>query len=126
MLFYIFETATLRWFDEYLSTLPRSESLKIETKSETCKFRFGDGEVFSSTKLYTIPIMIGNTQVQLDTHVVESDIPLLMSRESLKRAEADIDFERDTIKILGETIDLKISKSGHLMIPLITRIRCVQ
>ena len=63
--------------------------------------------------------MVGNTQVQLDTHVVESDIPLLMSRESLKRAEADIDFQRDTIKILGETIDLKISKSGHLMIPLI-------
>ena len=54
----------------------------------------------------------------LETHVVGADIPLLLSRESLKRAEAEIDFQHDTIRILGEKVGLRISTTGHLLLPL--------
>ena len=106
------------WFDEYVSSLPRSETLKIESKLDTRRFRFGDGDIFTSTKLYTIPIMVGSKPVKLDTHIVDADIPLLLSRESLKKAEADIDFQKDVLNLFGEKINLKTSKSGHLMFPL--------
>ena len=69
--------------------------------------------------------MVGSVCAKLDTHVVKSDIPLLMSRESLKRAEADIDFRQDIVHLLGQKVHLKISKSGHLLLPLIDTSHCL-
>ena len=105
------------WFDDFMDSLPRSETLRVSSKTETCRFRFGDGEVFTSHKAFNIPIQIGSVQAMLETHVVGADIPLLLSRESLKRAEAEIDFQHDTIRILGEKVGLRISTTGHLLLP---------
>ena len=101
-----------------MENLPRSESLKVETKTEIRRFRFGDGETYTSSKLITLPIMVGSAHAKLDTHIIDSDIPLLLSRDSLKKADAEIDFRQDTIHMLGEKVHLKISTTGHLLLPL--------
>ena len=85
--------------DDYISSLNRSEALSINTTKVDCSFRFGDGEVFVSNTLYNIPIKIGSVQATLETHVVSCDIPLLLSRESLKRAGTEIDFSRDEVRM---------------------------
>ena len=85
------------WLDDYISSLSRSDAFSITTSKVSCNFRFGDGEVFSSNTMYTIPIQVGSVEATLDTHVVQSEIPLLLSRESLKRAGAEIDFKSDKI-----------------------------
>ena len=54
----------------------------------------------------------------ISTHVIECDIPLLMSRESLKKAHAEIGFKSDTICMFGQDLPLKISQTGHLLLPL--------
>ena len=39
------------------------------------------------------PAVIANTKVKINTDVVSSGIPLLLSRSSMKRANMTIDFE---------------------------------
>ena len=106
------------WLDDYISSLNRSDAFSITTSKVSCNFRFGDGEVFSSNTMYTIPIQVGSVEATLDTHVVQSEIPLLLSRESLKRAGAEIDFKSDKICMLGQKIPITTSQSGHLLLPL--------
>ena len=101
-----------------MDTLERADTLKVNKKTESCSFRFGNGNSYSSQVLYTIPITLGDIQATIDTHVIECDIPLLMSRESLKRAYAEIDFKSDTIRMFGQVIPTKTSQTGHLLLPL--------
>ena len=112
------------WLDSYIETLSRSDTLLIEKHADEAKFRFGDSEVILSTELVVIPVYFGSQQVRLMTNVVDRDLPLLISRESLKRAEAEIDFKNDRVNLLGEQVNVVISQSGHLCIPLIQK--CVK
>ena len=42
----------------------------------------------------------------LNTDVVVSDIPLLLSRKSMKNADMTLDLKNDKVTIFGETIRL--------------------
>ena len=55
--------------------------------------------------------------MSLKTDVVKSEIPLLLSKESMKAAESKIDFVNDTINISGKDIHLHFTTSGHYAIP---------
>ena len=109
------------WLNSYLETLSRSDQLLIEYHPDNTKFRFGDGPLFTSKKLAIIPVQLGSQKFKLISSVVECDVPLLLSRVSLKRADATIDFKSDELWIAGDKIEVKESKSGHLCVPLITR-----
>ena len=52
------------------------------------------------------------------TDVVKSEIPLLLSKESMKKAGTKIDFVKDKIIIFGKEISLQFTSSGHYSIPL--------
>ena len=56
--------------------------------------------------------------MSLKTDVVKSEIPLLLSKESMKAAESKIDFVNDTINIFGKDIHLHFTNSGHYAIAL--------
>ena len=62
--------------------------------------------------------MIGQTEVTINTDVVESDIPLLLSRDSMKKANMNLNFESDTITAFGEKSPLITTTSGHYAIPI--------
>ena len=110
------------WLESYLETLHRSEMLLVESHPDLVNFRLGDSEVIKSNELAVIPVQFGSQQIKLMTNVVECDIPLLLSRETLKRAGTEIDFKSDTVVLLGEKIDIVVSKSGHLCVPLPRRL----
>ena len=52
---------------------------------------------------------MANIQMTIDTDIVDSDVPLLLSRASMKRAAMQIDFKNDTIEVFGQKTDLVIS-----------------
>ena len=106
------------WLESFLDTLSRSDRRSVHKESDKCRFRFGDGEIFTSSEIVTLPIQIGSQHVKLRTNVVDCDVPLLLSRESLKRANAEIDFRTDSVSLLGEKVEVKVSKSGHLCVSL--------
>ena len=52
------------------------------------------------------------------TDVVDSDIPLLLSKPDMKRIGLQIDMENDTAKIFFKVIDLGTTPSGHYFTPI--------
>ena len=106
------------WLDTYLDSLSASDKSRVSFQKSNREFRFGDGQIYKSEKLVSVPIHLGDQKAMLETEVVYAHIPLLLSRLSLKRAGADLNFEHDEIVMFGESIPIKISKSGHYCVSL--------
>ena len=96
----------------------RSEELDNikRDRSETI-FKFGNGKICHSIKRITIPVVIAGQNVLLTTEVIENDIPLLLSKDTMKKANTYIDFANDKI-ILNKKVPVKFTTSGHYCIPM--------
>ncbi|KAI4873784.1 hypothetical protein NFI96_002219, partial [Prochilodus magdalenae] len=99
-----------KWLDNYVDGLKQSE---LEIQTSTKAFRFGDGRLVYSTKRVKIPAVIGQTECHIETEVVPVDIPLLLSKTSLKRAGAVLDIENDKATMFKQPVKLELTSSGH-------------
>ncbi len=102
----------------YLESLSRNDIKSVTETDSSKQFKFGDGRTFTSLKCVNIPIYTGSQKSFLSVDVVKCDIPLLLSNNSLKRANASLDFGSDGILFLNEKIPMQISLSGHYFIKL--------
>ena len=59
-------------------------------------------------------------------YVVSCNIPLLLSRTSLKTARAKLDFQNDMLSIFNEAVPLITSESGQYGLPLSRSIEDLQ
>ena len=76
-------------------------------------FKFGGGETKQSIESVTFPCVIAGKHVFIKTDVVDSDIPLLLSKSSMKQAQIKLDLLSDTAEIFGNTVILNSTTSGH-------------
>ena len=90
----------------------------MHTENSLCKFRFGVGKVYTSNIIVHIPVYNGSSSASLAVYVVSCNIPLLLSRISLKTAHATLDFQNDMLFIFNEAVPLITSDSGHYCLPL--------
>ena len=106
------------WINLYRDTL-EEDQLKMMT-SERCAtpFRFGDGVEVMSFEKVKIPGCIGRKRVLIEANIVNKDLPLLLSKASLKKAGAMLDFKNDKIVFDNESVDLCETKSKHYCVPL--------
>ena len=81
-------------------------------------FKLGMVRKVTSVEKIKIPGMIGTQKILIDAKVVSCDLPLLLSKTSLKKAGAVIEFTKDTMRFNGEQIKLLECKSGHYYVPL--------
>ena len=63
-------------------------------------FKFGDGNKLNSLYKVILPYVIADIEVSIFTDVVNSDIPLLLNKDAMKRAETCLNFEDDTVTML--------------------------
>lgn len=68
---------------------------------------------------YSVPAMIVGKTSEIKFDITDSDIPLLMSKKTMKEMKMRIDLEKDTSSVWGVTIDLKTTESGHYLLPLL-------
>ena len=54
------------------------------------------------------------------TDVIDSDIPLLLSKPDMKRLGFKLNLADDTLEVNGKKLDLDTTTSGHYYIPLKT------
>ena len=106
------------WFDAYCESLSVSDRALIQSSKVETKFRFGDGAEVVSSQEVKFPVVIGAKKVFIKANVVESEIPLLLSKASMKRAQLVLNFNEDTAEILGQRVRLHCTSSGHYCIPL--------
>ena len=107
-----------KWLLNYLETLSHNDREKVKYKYSNNSFRFGVGNTYKSKAEANIPIFINSELVMLKTSIISADIPLLLSKDSLKSAEAHIDFSSDTLHILGFSTPLSFTHSGHYCLSL--------
>ena len=62
--------------------------------------------------------MVAGKMCKIEADVIAEDIPLLLSKNSLKKADAIIDMTNDKVFILGTEVKLHLSTSGHYCIDI--------
>ena len=85
-------------------------------------YRFGDGKLFPALQNVDIPISLGSQNVMLNTDIVSRDIPLLLSRKSMKKVNMTLDFTNDHAVIFDQSIQL-IVKNQDAVLSLKTHIK---
>ena len=81
-------------------------------------FKFSDGNKLNSLYKVILPCVIADIEVSIIIDVVNSDIPLLLSKDTMKRAGTCLNFEDDTVTMLKKKIPLSCTLSGHYYIPI--------
>ena len=107
-----------KWLETFLETLSEGERRAVQRHSSSRIFKFGGGTRLHSGGEYVLPVLLAGQRVFVRTDVVESDIPLLLSRETMKRAKVKLDVENDTAEILGKPVSLNVTSCGHYCVPL--------
>ena len=74
------------WLKSYTETLSEEEVNQIVEEDSKTSFRFGDGIIQKSVKKVKIPVTLVGKKVFIQTDVVDSGLPLLFSKPSMKKA----------------------------------------
>lgn len=106
------------WISTYIDSLDDIDKQKIKKTEGRRIFKFGGGTRLKSEGEYEIPARVAGKDVTIRTDVVKSDIPLLLSRIAMKTAGVKMNLEDDTAEILGKTMNLNLTSSGHYCIPI--------
>ena len=77
----------VQWLNHYINSLTKYQRDKVREEKSVSKFTFGDGRSFQSEKRVTLPCFVGGLSVEITTDVVDCQIPLLLSSNSLSRAK---------------------------------------
>jgi len=106
------------WLDNYIESLDNKDRAKVFKSDGKRVFKFGGGSCLKSNGEFIIPAVVAGKAVSIKTDVVESDIPLLLSRTAMKKAAIKLDIENDRANILGMEVALNLTTSGHYCIPI--------
>ena len=106
------------WLNQYISNLPEHQQQNIKYTPSNHVYRFGDERKITSIESVTVPEKIEGEHINIQSDILDNDIPLLFSRPSMKKTEMRINFQNDTINAFGENIPLITTTSSHFAIPL--------
>ena len=101
------------WLNCYLESLSDEDKKLLHVEDSNSVFKFGNSKLIKSNEEVTIPTVIVDQKVMLTTDVISNDLPLLLSKEAMKRANTQLDFVSDKINILGCDVQVIFSTSGH-------------
>ena len=108
------------WFKDYVDNhLSDVEKRRIQRRPGGRLFRFGGGPVLKSVQEVDIPISIGEVQLMLTIDIVQSGVPLLLSKKQMKEYGMVLDLSKDELLFRNKKIWLEESESGHYMLPLV-------
>ena len=106
------------WLNAFIDTMTDKDKSLIEYSLSDTKFKFGDGVEVTANRKVKFPVLIGRNKVSIESCIVNNEIPLLLSKDSMKKARVVLDFTNDTARLLDDTVHLICTSSGHYCIPL--------
>ena len=106
------------WLDSFMDTLTTKEKSSINKRESCSVFRFGDGRRMESQKCVDFPCVLAGKSIRIKTDVVACNIPLLLSKSSMKRAGMIINLKNDTVDIFGNSVKLNTTSMGHYVLPI--------
>ena len=108
------------WYRCYIDSLDKKSKSLLEEYSSDTIFRFGVGKLKAS-KMVHLPVTLCDNDITLEVHVVNTDIPLLLSLKTMKKMGLNIDFESDVVTLNGKAHHLETTSSGHYTLDLGTK-----
>ena len=106
------------WLNCYLDSLTEDEKCEVVHKPSTTVFKFGGGERLQSLGKVVVPCYLAGKKCSIETDVILSDIPMLLSKQAMKKANMKLDLANDKAEIYGTTVALQNTSAGHYCIPL--------
>ena len=106
------------WVECYINSLSEADKETIVRSSSDSSFKFGSDKVFCSQEKVKIPAKIGSKEIMIETDVIDTHVPLLLSKHAMKKADTKIDFTNDTVTMFGEKQHVHLTKSGHYSVAL--------
>ena len=108
-----------KWLDIYLKSVPKHLLKEVKGPySSNTTFEFGNQAKLKSGKAYTIPAIIGDDFHNLEIDIVPSDIPLLLSKDHMKKMGIALDMSNDTATINGKSLEVNTTSAGHFIVSL--------
>ena len=107
-----------KWVESFVNSLSESNRKKVLCEPSKTTFKFGDGRKVKSHCIVRIPVQIGDVHCSIDAEVVDENIPLLMSKSSLKKAGTIINTQNDTARMFDQDIPLHKSSVGHYCVEI--------
>ena len=109
------------WVDCFFEGLSNEELKLVEKAPSTTKLKFGGGRLLQSLYKFQAPILVAGCHVAIRFDV-ESDIPLLLGKKTMKNWYLVINASDNTAEfnLNGERkhVELFTSKSGHWWIEI--------
>ena len=106
------------WMECYVDGLPAENREKVVYKPSLNSFKFGSGSIFPSLYKAKLPAVVGGKKIMIETDVVDSDIPMLLSKSAMKKADTSINFKDDSVNMFGVKQEIIATSSGHYAVPL--------
>ena len=106
------------WYNEFVSSLPEDDRNSIQSEESRVPYKFGSGDIVYSFKKSILPVYLGNNKGSLETEVVDTELPLLISKSAMKASGMVLDFQKDTAQFGDQELPLQTSSSGHYLISL--------
>ena len=108
-----------KWLEEYEEMLNKQDKKFMKEWKTDKYFRFGDGKSVKAYKKVKFPGYIGKERIDIVTEVIDSDIPLLLSKSFMKTLGMIINIGDDRIHWRkGDVKYLKITSTGHYAVPI--------
>jgi hypothetical protein len=108
------------WLQSYLNSLKDSDRGKVLRREGHKVFKFGGGTRLKSEGEYELPVCMVDKPFTVRTDVVNSGIPLLLSRTAMIKAGMKLDLETDMTVIMGQDMAQNLTTPGHYCIPIDT------
>ena len=105
------------WFNCFIDSLSDNLYSEVIKSNSTNKFKFGGGKVVPSLFKVQAPNLIANETVMLSFDVVDSDIPLLLGKGTIKQWNFTIFTGNDSAELTINTVTHKVElytlSDGH-------------
>lgn len=102
-----------KWFNRYIAGLHQAMRDDLDIKNGGASFKFGDGKRVVSIKNVKLPAVIAGSSCHVNTDVVKADLPLLLSKSTLKKMKTNLNLEHDEAMMLGKPVKLLLTTNGH-------------
>ena len=106
------------WLQSYLDSLSMEDQNKVVSEKSKVSFRFGDNDPTVSNEKVIFPAVVCNKEVKIVAQVVDDNIPLLISKQTMAKAKMVMDFSDYTITAFGFTQKMLKTESGHCSITI--------
>ena len=106
----------MHWLNGFLDSADESYRESIVHIPSSTVFKFGDSPTVTSNMKVMLPVLIAKRKCFIDVEVVDSNIPLLLKKSSLKKEATEVDLKTDVIRMFDQRVSSIQTSSGHMAV----------